>query len=280
MKTVIVTGATSGIGFEVCKLLSDSFRIIGIGRNPQRCEDAKKRLLQHNSGADITFFCADMMHLSSLKNLCDMLTQHLQDKCGGQLYALINNAGCVKSWYSTTEDGYEQQFALNHLASFYMTYRLINYLGNNGRILFTGSLSHKMTKIRWNNIMLRKRYNPLFAYKQSKLCNILFAYELNRRYGGKGIRAYVVDPGLVNTDIGNKETGWLVNFVWSLRKKHGTSAGIPAKTYLYLCENTPDGLYFFNSMQKEYSKEVNAANSERLFKLSEQLCGISYGDIL
>lgn len=278
MKTVVITGATSGIGYHVCRqLLKQNYAVLGIGRDKNRCAEAAKRLLDEFKGAQVKYFYADLMHMSQQKRVCDDIIEYLG---GNKIFALINNAGCVRSWYSTTEDGYEQQFALNHLAGFYITYRLLNCIQEQGRIIFTGSNSHKMTKVRWKDIMLTKRYNPLFAYKQSKLCNMLFAYQLKKLCSEKCINVYVVDPGLVNTDIGNKKTGWLVNFVWSLRKKKGTSPEIPAKTYVYLCDNAPQGLYFFNSKEISYSKQVNDQNAKRLFELSEKLCQIKYGDIL
>jgi retinol dehydrogenase-13 len=129
--------------------------------------------------------------------------------------------------------------------------------------------------------MLYRRYNPLVAYKQSKLCNMLFAKGLNEHYAAEGIHAYVVDPGLVNTDIGNKETGMLVNFIWSLRKRYGVSPAVPAKTYAFLCEQSPppDGLYYYLCKEKKYSRQVTSQNADRLFALSERLCGIQYGKV-
>ena len=100
--------------------------------------------------------------------------------------------------------------------------RLLPFLQKaGGRVLITGSNSHKGIRVHWDDVMLRRGYNPLTAYKQSKLCNLLFAKALNDRYPAYGIRAYVVDPGLVNTSIGNKKTGTLVNWFWSLHKRHG-----------------------------------------------------------
>jgi NAD(P)-dependent dehydrogenase (short-subunit alcohol dehydrogenase family) len=127
--------------------------------------------------------------------------------------------------------------------------------------------------------MLRRGYNPLTAYKQSKLCNILFAKGLNDRYPATGPRAYVVDPGLVNTDIGNKKTGGLVNFIWTFRKRRGVAPSVPAKTYAYLCgqKEYPQGLYYYLCRENTYGKHVTSKNADRLFKLSERLCGIRYG---
>ena len=143
----------------------------------------------------------------------------------------------------------------------------------------TGSASHNRMKIRWDDLMFKTRYHPLLAYKQSKLCNMLFAKALNERYCESGIRAYVVDPGLVATDIGNKQTGSLVARIWSMRKAHGVSPKIPAVTYAMLCDQTPapDGLYYHLCREKPYSREVNGENAQRLFAVSEKLCGIQFG---
>jgi NAD(P)-dependent dehydrogenase (short-subunit alcohol dehydrogenase family) len=163
--------------------------------------------------------------------------------------------------------------------AFLLTYKLLPALIKaKGCVIMTGSGSHRGIKVHWDDIMLNRRYNPLIAYKQSKLCNLLFAKGLNDRYAKDGIRAYVVDPGLVNTDIGNKGTGGLVNFVWSLRKKHGVSPDVPAKTYAFLCEqkDRQNGLYYYLCKEIYYSKEVTSENANRLFELSERLCGIRY----
>jgi NAD(P)-dependent dehydrogenase (short-subunit alcohol dehydrogenase family) len=278
METIVITGASSGIGFAVVqKLLEKNYRVIGIGRTKEHCEEAKEKLKTLYPAAEVAFFYGDIGNRSGQEKVCAEVIRHIEEKCGGNIYALINNAGCVPGRYTTTEEGFERQFAVNHLAGFYITYRLIRYIKKGGRILFTGSNSHVGARIRWKDVMLTNFYNPLSAYKQSKLCNMLTAYGLNERCKSMGITAYVVDPGLVNTEIGCKG-GPIVKFVWSFRKKHGTSPQVPAQTYLYLCENTPEGLYFYNSRPVSYSKRVTQENSDRLWALSEKLCGIYYAD--
>jgi NAD(P)-dependent dehydrogenase (short-subunit alcohol dehydrogenase family) len=142
----------------------------------------------------------------------------------------------------------------------------------------TGSESHKHMRMRWNDLMLTRGYNPLTAYKQSKLANILFAKGLNERYLGDGITSYVVDPGLVCTDIGCKNTGGLVDWIWKLRKKHGCQPDVPAKTYAYLCETNPAPreLYYYLCKPNTYSNQVTRENADRLFAASEKLCGVQY----
>ena len=219
------------------------------------------------------------MQQREVERVASQIIQLLQDRNENRLDVLINNAGCVRSWYTTTEEGFEQQFALNHLASFLLTYRLLSQLKRaQGRVIFTGSESHKHMRMHWNDLMLTRGYNPLTAYKQSKLANILFAKGLNERYLGDGITSYVVDPGLVCTDIGCKNTGGLVDWVWSRRKKHGVPPEVPAKTYAYLCETNPAPreLYYHLCKPNNYSCQVTHENAEKLFALSEKLCGIQY----
>lgn len=278
MYTIIITGATSGIGFAVCKTLAAGpFRVIGIGRTEQTARTAEKQLKQEFPLAHIHFLAADLMQQREVNRLGTELSKLLESEADSKLHALINNAGAVRSWYATTEDGFEQQFALNHLAGFLLTHHLFPYLRNScGRIIMTSSDSHQGIKINWNDIMFQKGYNPLRVYQQSKLCNLLFAFALNARYRSSGIRAYGIDPGLVRTDIGNKKTGRLVNFVWNLRKARGVPAEVPAKTYAFLCkpDSQPQGFYYKNCREHPFSRQVTFENAERLFHLSETWCGI------
>jgi len=195
---------------------------------------------------------------------------------------LINNAGGIRNWYTTTPEGYETQFALNHLAGFLLTHRMLPCLKRgDGRVILTGSGSHKYMKMRWNDVMFEKRYRCLMAYKQSKVAGMLFAAEFNRRYTGEGLRAYVVDPGLVNTDIGSKNTSGFISWFWHKRQKHGVAPKVSAQTYAYLCKKTPEpeALYYYQCKPAKYSRYVdNETDAKRLFELSERLCGIAFGE--
>ncbi len=282
MKTVVVTGATSGIGYAVSRqLLKHGFKVIAVGRTRENCDAANKRILAEIPNAEIKYYFGDLAQQREVNRIADEISAYLNDYCNGELYALINNAGCVRNWYMTTEEGYEMQFALNHLAGFLLTYRMMPYL-KGGRVILTGSNSHKHMKIHWKDVMYQKRYSCLFAYKQSKLCNMLFAAELNRRYAKNDIHAYVVDPGLVYTDIGSKQTSGIVARFWWLRKRFGVSPDLPSKTYLYLCEAepAPEGLYYYQSAIQRYDTRVdNEHDAKRLFALSEKLCGIKWEDL-
>lgn len=280
MRTIVVTGATSGIGLAICReFASLDYCIIGVGKNEENSRKAVGQLNQEYPGAPIVFFCGDLSRQCEVLRVSNEIREYIEDRCHGQLNALISNAGCVRSYYMTTEDGFEQQFAVNHLAGFLLAHSVMPYLINSrGRILITSSASHKMMKMHWQDVMFKRGYNPLLVYKQSKLANVLFAYGLNDRFAEYGISAYAIDPGLVRTDIGLKNTNGIVKLIWKIRQKSGVSPQIPAKTYAYLCNEIvpPKGLYYYLSQEAPFSKHVTKQNSDRLWKLSEQLCGICY----
>jgi NAD(P)-dependent dehydrogenase (short-subunit alcohol dehydrogenase family) len=248
MKTAVVTGASSGIGFAVCRaLMKQEWRVVGIGRSEENCRKAAEALKSEYPAGQVTLFSGDLLRQSEVLRVGAAVRAYLDGTGGGALHALINNAGCVRGGYVTTEDGYEQQFALNHLAGFLLTYQLMPcLLRGRGRVLMTSSGSHRGMRVRWHDVMFKRRYHPLLAYKQSKLCNLLFARGLNERFAEQGIKAYGVDPGLVKTDIGFKQAGGLVRLVWRLRRRGGVEPELPARTYAYLCgeEETPDGFYY------------------------------------
>jgi len=284
MKTVVITGATSGIGLAAAKALAASgARVIGVGRTKETCEKAKADLMTAVPNADIIYVQGDLSSQTDVNAAADQIQSFLP--LDGCLNALINNAGGVRSGYTTTADGYELQFALNHLAGFLLTYRLWENLKKaKGRVIFTGSNSHKKTRMHWSDVMYSKHYSCLMAYKQSKLCNMLLAKEINRRFEDSGVKAYVVDPGLVNTSIGNKQTGGIVSAFWSVRRKHGDLPEYTAQTYVYLCNQMPAPywLYYHACKPANYDKRVdNEQDAQRLFELSEQLCGIRFdgGDV-
>ncbi len=277
-RAIVVTGATSGIGLAVCGLLLGSgYSVLAVGRCAEHCLSARDALLKKRADADLAFFSGDLLQQRDVLRVADEVAAYLDERFGGRLWGLVNNAGCVRSWYMTTDEGYEQQFALNHLAGFLLTHRLLPYLKNaGGRVLFTASQSHKHMKMRWHDPMFQKRYHPLLAYKQSKLCNLLTAFALNERFGREGVSAYCVDLGLVNTGIGSKKTGWLVDFIWKLRRRGGAPPETAARTYGYLLNESepPAGLYFGHCRPEPYSAEVGRGNADRLYALSETLCGL------
>ncbi len=278
MKTIVVTGATSGIGYAVCRaFLKEGWTVLGVGRSDATCADAEGRLRAEYPDAELQFFPCDLAKQADILRLGKALLEALDPLCDGRLDVLVNNAGCVRSYYTTTEDGYETVFAVNHLAAFLLTRQLMPALRKaKGRVLVTASGSHKLTRVRWDDVMLRGGYRPLFAYKQSKLCNLLFALGFNRRFAGEGLRCYGIDPGLVNTGIGEKNTSGIVRLVWHIRRNSGVSADEAAKTYVYAATLPgAQALYYGQCKSQRTAPQVNEPNARRLWKLSEQLCGIT-----
>lgn len=280
MNTAVITGATSGIGFAIAQsLLGAGWRVLLVGHTLENGERALAALRETYPKGCMACFYGDLMQQREVHRIADALQRTLDDDCAGGLQALINNAGAVRTWYATTQEGLEQQFALNHLAGFLLTHRLMGALRRgNGRMILTSSASHKHCRVHWSDLQYqRRRYSCLGAYKQAKLCNVMFAAAFNDRFAAEGLRAYAVDPGLVQTDIGFKQTGGLVRLVWSLRKAQGIPPSKAAETYLYLCTApVPEcALYHSNCKPAAYDPCVDiAADRQQLFALSEKLCGI------
>ena len=278
MKTIVITGATSGIGYAVCRAFAGmGWAVLGVGRSQATCDTAAAKLKAEFPQGDITFYPCDLSKQAEIVRLGDAISQTLADRFGGELDVLVNNAGCVRSYYTTTEDGMETVLAVNHLAAFQLTNALMPaLLQAQGRMLITSSQSHKYTRMHWNDLMLTGGYRPLLAYKQSKLANLLLAHACNRRYGAQGVHCYGIDPGLVNTDIGEKNTSGLVRLFWHWRKGSGVAPDKAAKSYVYAAttENT-SALYIGQQKPKRCSWQVNEENAEHLWTISAQLCGLA-----
>lgn len=281
MKTVVITGFTSGIGFAAAKaFVALGWRVIGVARDEKSAEKAQAAFQVIDQSAETEYFLADLSNQNEAATAADKVCAYICENCGGRLDALISNAGGVRSVYTTTKEGYEYQFALNHLAGVMFTYKLIACLrAANGRVIFTGSNSHKHIRVRFDDVMLKRHYHCLRAYKHTKLLTMLFARAFNERFIDTGVHAYVVDPGLVNTAIGTKQTSGIVRFVWDIRRRGGCAPELPAQTYVYLASSipAPDGLYFSRCKKSGFSRFVkNDADAKSVFALSERYCGITF----
>jgi NAD(P)-dependent dehydrogenase (short-subunit alcohol dehydrogenase family) len=283
-KLILITGATSGIGLAAVKgLTHEGHAVIGVARSQIKADTAKHKILEGNPEADITFLLADLSSQDQIHKLAQDVAATLKLMNRDSIDVLINNAGEVSSWYTLTEDGYERQFAVNHLASFLMTQLILPFLQNatNAKVLTTSSASHRNARINWKDVMYRRHYGTLKAYKQSKLANVLFTLEFNRRLGEHAsIKSYAVDPGLVNTEIGAKGTNGFVNWFWNKRKGRGTTPEIAAETIVYLAcrSHLPyDNEWYFKACHpvkpSRYARKIDPA--KRLWDLSEKLTGLS-----
>lgn len=283
-KTILITGATNGIGLAAAHGLAHmGAAILGVGRSSERCAQAADEIRLATSNPDVHFFIADLSSQRQVRLLAREIKAHVENR-GGALDVLINNAGVVTTWYTATEDGYEMQFAVNYLAGFLLTHELLPLLqaSPEARILTVTSRSHRRMRIFWNDIMLRRFYFILLAYKQSKLANVMFTIGLNQRLSQNShLRAYAVDPGLVNTTIALKNQPALVRWVWNKRRQMGAIPSEGAKTIIHVAGTPrlepPDGIYWRHCRSIPPSPYAQRSNEvARLWALSERLCGIEY----
>jgi NAD(P)-dependent dehydrogenase (short-subunit alcohol dehydrogenase family) len=283
-KTVVITGATSGIGLATAVMLSQKGAfVIGAGRDETKCQKAERMILTNFPGAHVTYCIADLSCFSRVRELASNIWQIVKEEDCTGIDVLINNAATVSSWYTTTPEGFETQFAVNHLAPFLLTHELLPLLKKapEARIIMVSSGSHFRTRFNWDDIMLRKHYSCLLAYKQTKLANVMFSMELNRRLGEDStIRAFSVDPGLVNTEIGLKGTSGFIKWFWKKRSSHGIEPQEAASGIVYLASEPSirheKSVYWKNCKPcnpSRYSCKSDALL--RLWEISEKMCGIS-----
>jgi NAD(P)-dependent dehydrogenase (short-subunit alcohol dehydrogenase family) len=288
-KTIVVTGATAGIGrAAVAAFAARGACVIGVGRSATRCAEAQQTIQAEAPGARLSFLVADLSSQRQIRDLAGRIREYIKTTAAGKIDLLINNAGAVSSWYTTTEDGYELQFAINHLAPFLLTHELMPLLRQApaARIITVSSGSHYRSKIYWPDVMHRRHYNCLLAYKQSKLANVLFTLELNRRLGSESrVRAYAADPGLVNTEIGLKGTSGIARWAWEKRRARGVRPEQGAATLIFLAadplvEGAHAG-YWKDSRPTQPSQFARRPEeATRLWELSERLCGITWDERL
>ena len=285
-KTIAVTGATSGIGLAVAKQLSQQgATVIGIGRSPERCAAAEFQLKSLSPTGRIRFLSADLSLQSEVLSVAHLISTVVREFGSSCLDCLINNAGTFFFWLTLTSEGFEMQWAVNHLAPFLLTHKLLPILSRSpaSRVVTVSSHSHYNTKLRWDDIQLLHRYNGLRAYKQTKLANVLFSFEFNRRLNSH-THAFAADPGLVNTDIGTKADWVVARWFWYFHRKSGISPDEAAKGIVYLvCEpsiQNSSHVYWKHGTPKIPSTyAIDPNSSSRLWDLSEEMCGITHANI-
>jgi retinol dehydrogenase 12 len=281
-KNIILTGATSGIGLAAVKLLvgSGAF-VIGVGRSEKRNQKAKESVLSMYPDGKLRYLLADLADQREVRGLATQIISLLKKEKQAYIDVLVNNAGAYLEKKQITEDNIEKTFAVNHLAPFLLTHDLLPLLrkSNSGRVLTVSSYSHYTTPLCINRIIDPWPYIGLLAYKRSKLCNVLFVYELNRRY--EEITGFAVDPGLVNTAIASKGSDGISHWVWRVRRKQGTPTEVPAKTIRYLCGeqeiSLDQGYYFKDCKPKTPSRNARRSDlAAKLWSLSSHLIGSSW----
>lgn len=277
-KICLVTGANSGIGFETAKsLCAKGAIVILVCRTHEKALAAIGEIQQVYPDALAQPAAADLGSQADIRELAEKIKADHP-----RLDVLINNAG---SWFSDvklTQDGIERQWAINHLAPFLLTHLLLPLLAKSQepRVINVSSDSHFHGKIHFDDVNLLNNYHGLRAYAQSKLANIHFTVEFERRKGDSPISIYAVQPGLVKTDIGVKHTISFHALMWKIRRLGGKNPQKGAETSIFLASEkkvaSMSGLYWDNCKPKSPSKGAgNKADAAKLWELSLNMCEIA-----
>lgn len=249
--TAVVTGANSGIGAVTALALARSgARTVLACRSPekgQRTLDAVRRAAPR---ADARLVALDLADLSSVAEAADVITKEVE----GRLDLLMNNAGVMAIPLLRTADGFETQFGTNHLGHFALTQRLLPVLGTHGqaRVVTVSSLGHRMGRINLDDLNSHHGYSKWGAYGQSKLANLLFTAELDRRAraSGRDLLALAAHPGLSATELGQAGPR-LAGHAWLARLERlsrlytqPASAGALPPLYAATLPGAQGGAYF------------------------------------
>lgn len=293
-KTFVITGANSGLGFWATKgLAANNATVIMACRNEGKAESAASEIKEEYPEADLDILLLDLASLDSVEQFADKF-KNRYDK----LHGLLNNAGLMQPPFKKTEDGFELQMGVNHFGHFALTGLLLDNITStpDARVISQSSLAHTMTDgIDFETINSEENYTRTDAYAQSKLANLLFSFELDRKFKKKGIDALsvAVHPGYTATNLqstGPALDGWSF---WSLLYKFtnkvlAQSTDMGALPMLYAAVESdvsggdyigPGGFQEARGYPARVKAEETAYDEEqarRLWELSEHLTGVSY----
>ncbi len=278
-KTVLVTGATAGIGeVAAIELVREGASVILVGRNSEKL-DATVKKIKKDTGRDAAdALLADLSSQAEVRRLAEQVRLRHP-----RIDVLVNNAGALFAQRAETVDGIERTFALNHLAYFLLTNLLLDNLkaAGHARVVNVASEAHRIAAggMNFDDPQFKKGYAGMRAYGQSKLANILFSNELARRLEGTGVASNALHPGIVSTNFtaGNGATGWLFRRLYSVI---GISSESGAKTTIHLAA-APEvegitGRYFAKCKPAKPTKPAqDPAAARRLWEVSEQMTGVA-----
>jgi NAD(P)-dependent dehydrogenase (short-subunit alcohol dehydrogenase family) len=279
-KTVVITGATSGIG-EVAadRLAQYGARIVFVARDRARAAAMLKHLSAVAGHADHVAHYADLSRLDEMKRVGAEIAA-----AEPHVDVLINNAGAVFPRRHETADGLERSFALNHMSYFVLTALLLPRLKATARarIVSTASRAHKAAQLDLENLQLVRGYNVARAYGNSKLCNILFTRELARQLEGTGVTANCLHPGFVASGFlpgAMAGLGPLRQAVIGAAHLFARTPEQGAETIIYLASSAEvegvSGKYFVDCKPAAPNKAAqNDADAKRLWEISEKISGI------
>ena len=198
-KIHFITGGNSGLGLETAKMLAEkNADIIIAARNPDKAEQAAEIVRPLGTGF-VETAALDLASLDSVRACAEDMRARFPE-----LDSIINNAGIMQTPQSETVDGFELQFGTNHLGHFLLNALMVDMLeARAGRIVVVSSIAHKYGQLNFDDLMHREGYTPTKAYTQSKLANLMYAFELDRTLAASGskVTAYACHPGYSNTNL-------------------------------------------------------------------------------
>jgi NAD(P)-dependent dehydrogenase (short-subunit alcohol dehydrogenase family) len=285
----IITGANSGLGFEASRLLAEQGAAVVMAcRSLDRGNDAVAEIRESDPEADVTVEELDLASLDSIESFTDRMAN------GGEpIDVLMNNAGVMAIPRKETEDGFEMQIGVNHLGHFALTGRLLESLADDGRVITVSSGLHERGEIDFEDLHGEQSYDKWDAYAQSKLANLLFAFELNRHFeSADDDRLSVgVHPGYADTNLqrrGPELAGSRVrlammriaNFLFAQPPEQGawpmlyaaTASDVEGGAYY-----GPGGLMNMRGSPAEQEPTTDARDPEtaaKLWEVSEELTGV------
>lgn len=284
-RIAVVTGANSGIGLETARVLArKGARVVLAVRDPGRGEAARADVARRDPSVDVTVRTLDLASLESVRAFADgFAAEH------DRLDLLINNAGLMTPPFGRTADGFEQQFGVNHLGHFALTGRLSSLLLRTGgaRVVTVSSLMHRWGRLDFDNLNAEKHYSPTAAYGCSKLANLLFMRELQRRCPGS-LLSTAAHPGVTRTHL-QRHSSMARRVVKLPFLAQAAPAGAWPVLYAATAADVAGGDYFGPSgplemtgppapaFMNRHARDDDAAR--RLWDVSERLTGVVFAAV-
>jgi len=280
----VVTGANSGIGYETARALAaKGARVVLACRDPNRGSDAESRIRAAVPEAEVRFKALDLASLASVESFAKEFAAE-----ESRLDLLCNNAGIMMPPLGRTADGFELQLGTNHLGHFALTGRLLDLIRASGRarVVSVSSLAHFSGRLNFDDLNWERSYNAILAYGRSKIANLLFTRELQRRLEVAGIAALAAaaHPGSTRTNL-QKHSRLMEGLV--LAFSQGAADGALPTLYAATASDVQGGEYFgpsgfmgcFGPPARARSSALSKdpALAARLWEVSEELTGVMHG---
>ena len=294
-KTVLVTGANSGIGYQAALELARHGAHVLLGcRSEKKGQAALERLKGEVSGASVELAVLDMASLASIRSFASGYTSR-----GGTLDILVNNAGVMAlPTRELTPDGFERQLGTNHLGHFALTGLLFSSLLKSvaPRVVTVASLAHRSGTIQFDNLQSERSYKPWDAYNNSKLANILFAKELDRRMraAGQPLLSVAVHPGVSKTSIidngpgaggGSDLKSRIATLLAPILMQNDAMGALPTEYAAtspdvrggeYIGPDGMGGMKGYPKVVQPKPQALDEKTGKRLWEVSEQLTGVAF----